>query len=66
MSSPATFSDDPWRPGQKVHILSGPFAGMDGAITWIDRQAGTVRVEIDFFGRPTPVDLTTAAIRPAG
>jgi transcription termination/antitermination protein NusG len=56
--------DDPWYLGQKIQITAGPFVGMEGMIYLIDRKAGIVRVKINVFGRPTPVELPFSDIKP--
>ena len=56
--------EDPWFLFQKVVITAGPFEGMEGVITLINRKEGLVRVSIDFFGRPTPVELSYSFIKP--
>jgi transcription termination/antitermination protein NusG len=49
--------DDAWQIGQKIEITDGPFIGFEGVIYLIDRKEHIVRVKVDFFTRPTPVEL---------
>lgn len=49
--------DDSWRIGQKIQITDGPFIGFEGVIYLIDRKERFVRVKVDFFTRPTPVEV---------
>ncbi len=49
--------EDSWRIGQKIQIIDGPFIGFEGVIYLIDRKEHIVRVKVDFFTRPTPVEL---------
>ena len=49
--------DDAWQIGQKIQITDGPFIGFEGVIYLIDRKEHIVRVKVDFFTRPTPVEL---------
>ncbi len=58
--------DDPWHIGQKVQITEGPFMGMEGVIYLIDRKEHIVRVKVDFFTRPTPVELPFSSLKQIG
>lgn len=62
----ATHSDskDSFYLGQKIMIVDGPFAGMEGIIYLIDRRVGIARVKINFFTRPTPVELQFSQMKP--
>jgi transcriptional antiterminator NusG len=48
--------------GSKVRITSGPFQRFTGTITEIDQQSRRVKVKVDIFGRPQPVELNFADI----
>ncbi len=43
--------------GEEVQIIAGAFNGQKGKIESIDYEKETLRVLIDFFGRPTPAEL---------
>jgi transcription termination/antitermination protein NusG len=43
--------------GSIVRITSGPFQRFTGTITEIDQQSRLVKVEIDIFGRPEPMEF---------
>jgi transcriptional antiterminator NusG len=43
--------------GEVVKINDGPFQNYNGAVEEIDAQAGKLKVNIDIFGRSTPVEL---------
>lgn len=43
--------------GQKVKVVDGPFAGMEGTIDSIDKENAKLNVLIDLFGQETPVEL---------
>lgn len=43
--------------GQKVRVLGGPFNDFHGTVSHIDTDKSQVRVMVDIFGRPTPVEL---------
>ncbi|HEV3262795.1 MAG TPA: KOW motif-containing protein [Gemmataceae bacterium] len=61
-----------FRQGDTVRIIDGTFAGMSGKVIG-DRDApmdhkcppGLVRVQLEIFGRPVPVELETDQIEPA-
>lgn len=43
--------------GQKVKVIEGPFKDLAGKVENIDMEKNKVRVKIEIFGMPTPVDL---------
>lgn len=42
---------------EKVKIIDGPFKGFQGVVEGINTEKGRVKVNVEIFGRPTPVDL---------
>lgn len=42
-------------PGQRVHILDGPFASFDGVVEAVDFGRHVAKIRVEVFGRPTPV-----------
>ncbi|MGO9723609.1 MAG: transcription termination/antitermination protein NusG [Methylocella sp.] len=52
------------KPGQKVKILSGPFADMIGELARID-GAGRVKLLLDVMGGKIPIMTTAALLSPA-
>jgi len=44
-------------PGDRVKVVKGPFAGMEGEVKEILSAKDKVRVELTVFGRPVPVEL---------
>ena len=48
--------------GETVRIKEGPFADFSGQITEINEDQLKVKVEVDIFGRPTPVELEFSQI----
>ena len=48
--------------GETDRIKEGPFADFSGQITEINEDQLKVKVEVDIFGRPTPVELEFAQI----
>ena len=57
-----------WALGEMVRIIGGPFVGFTGEVVAVD-AAGRIALDIDIFGRSTPVSLSEAdveAARPPG
>ncbi|MBN1899650.1 MAG: transcription termination/antitermination protein NusG [Spirochaetes bacterium] len=42
---------------ESVKITDGPFKGFQGVVEDINTEKGRVKVRVEIFGRPTPVDL---------
>ena len=42
--------------GQKVKLSGGAFDGFVGTVISVDAEAGKCKVEVEMFGRPTPLD----------
>ncbi|MGB5245252.1 MAG: KOW motif-containing protein [Woeseia sp.] len=49
--------------GETVEITEGSFAGLTGVVKEIDKDKGTVMLEVDVFGRPTPVEVHYSQIK---
>jgi transcription termination/antitermination protein NusG len=49
--------------GSVVEIIDGPFSDFKGQISEINRSKGKVKVIVNIFGRPTPVELDFVQIR---
>ena len=47
----------PFERGDRVKVREGTFASMEGEVKEILEAKGLVRVEIQIFGRPVPVEL---------
>jgi len=48
------------REGQIVRVIDGPFTGFRGEVKEVDEQ--TVKVDVQAYGRDTPVDLALGQI----
>ena len=46
-----------FRVGESVHVTSGPFNNFNGTVEEVHQEKGTVKVLVNIFGRPTPVEL---------
>ena len=51
-------------PGQRVRITVGQFEGYEGQVIGRDRISGEVIMEIEIFGRATPVDVREDLLEP--
>lgn len=49
--------------GDPVVILDGPFATYEGIINEIDKDRGKVKVNVNIFGRDTPVELDFVQVK---
>jgi transcription termination/antitermination protein NusG len=47
----------PFRPGQVVEVMEGPFTDFTGTVQEVYHDKGKVKVEVSLFGRPTSVEL---------
>jgi transcriptional antiterminator NusG len=43
--------------GDNVQIVDGPFKGMEGKVEAINNEKGKLKVNVNMFGRETPVEL---------
>ena len=43
--------------GEQVTIVDGPFKGMEGRVEVVDAEKGKLKVNVNMFGRETPVEL---------
>ncbi len=47
----------PFRVGQVVEVIGGPFSDFSGTVQDVYPEKGKVKVEVSLFGRPTSVEL---------
>lgn len=47
----------PFRVGQVVEVVEGPFSEFSGTVQEVDHDKGKVKVEVSLFGRPTNLEL---------
>ncbi len=43
--------------GEQVKVVDGPFANFPGVIEGINSEKGKLKVKVEIFGRPTPIEL---------
>ena len=51
--------------GDKVKVIAGPFANMDGVVKSIDMESQKIEVTLDLFGQETVVELGLTEIEAA-
>ena len=51
------------RPNDKVEVIDGPLNSFIGTVLSVDANAKKCRVNVEMFGRETPVDLEFSQIR---
>jgi len=51
--------------GERVKVVDGPFRDFTGTVEAVNPQRSRVRVAINVFGRPTPVDLDSIQVEAA-
>lgn len=47
----------PFRAGDQVKVVDGPFTDFSGTISEVNVERNRVKVMVSIFGRPTPVEL---------
>ena len=57
MESDAPHVKVSFKPGERVHVIDGPFNDFRGTVSDIDMDHAKVTVMVNFFGRDTPVEL---------
>ena len=53
----------PFRAGQAVEVIQGPFTDFSGTVQEVYPEKGKVKVEVSLFGRPTSVELDFTQLR---
>ena len=46
-----------------MRIFDGPFKDYEGKVTDIDEEQGKIKVNINLFGRDTPVELDSLQVK---
>jgi len=55
-------ADVPFKVGETVKVIDGPFADFVGSVDEINAERGKLRVLVSIFGRPTAVELDIAQV----
>ena len=53
----------PFRVGEVVEVMQGPFTDFSGTVQEVYPEKGKVKVEVSLFGRPTSVELDFTQLR---
>lgn len=51
--------------GDQVIVTDGPFKGMEGKVEVVDEEKGKLKVNVNMFGRETPVELDFVQVKNA-
>jgi transcriptional antiterminator NusG len=49
--------DIPFKMGEHVRVIDGPFTDFSGVVDEVNPEKGKLKVMVSIFGRPTPVEL---------
>jgi len=63
-SRTAEVSDIPFKAGDPVKVIDGPFADFSGFVSEVNMERKKIKVMVSIFGRPTPVELDFLQIEP--
>jgi transcriptional antiterminator NusG len=55
--------DIPYKVGEAVKVIDGPFSDFAGTVSEINPERKTLKVMVSVFGRPTPVELNFLQVR---
>lgn len=55
-----------YKSGDRVRIKSGPFASFTGEVREVSPDGAAVKVEVEVFGRGTPLELSRDEVEAAG
>jgi len=54
----------PYRVGDHVKVMDGPFSDFNGIVDEVNQERGTLKVMVTIFGRETPVELDFLQVEP--
>ncbi|MFH2035605.1 MAG: transcription termination/antitermination protein NusG [Candidatus Zixiibacteriota bacterium] len=63
-SRTAEVVDVPYKAGDSVKVIDGPFADFAGFISEVNLERKKIKVMVSIFGRPTPVELDFLQVEP--
>ena len=63
-SRTAEVTDVPYKAGDAVKVIDGPFADFSGFVSEVNMERKKIKVMVSIFGRPTPVELDFLQIEP--
>ena len=56
-------SDIPYKVGEAVKVIDGPFTDFSGVVNEINPERGKLKVMVSIFGRSTPVELNFLQVK---
>ena len=56
--------DIPYKVGDYVEVIDGPFSQFNGRVEEVYPEKGKVKVVVSLFGRPTPLELDYLQLQP--
>jgi transcriptional antiterminator NusG len=56
-------ADVPFKVGEHVRVIDGPFSDFTGVVDAVNAERGKVKVMVSIFGRATPVELDFLQIK---
>ncbi len=63
-AGPAVDEEMPYKVGDYVEVVDGPFTQFNGRIEEVFPEKGKVKVVVSLFGRPTPLELNYLQLKP--
>lgn len=61
----AEITEVPYRVGDPVKVIDGPFTDFSGVVSEVNMERKKVKVMVSIFGRPTPVELDFLQVQSA-
>jgi transcriptional antiterminator RfaH len=58
-------SPEPWTPGDRVEIQSGPLKGLLATVLTVMPRRRRIKLLIDFLSQQSPVEMPLAALKPS-
>ena len=52
-----------YEPGDMIVVIAGAWEGTDGVITAVNPQKQTVTINVELFGRETPVEISFLEVK---
>ena len=64
VSGPVADEEIPYKVGDYVEVVDGPFTQFNGRVEEVYPEKGKVKVVVSLFGRPTPLELDYLQLKP--
>jgi transcriptional antiterminator NusG len=63
-SRPKETAEVPYKVGEHVKVIDGPFTDFTGVVDEVNGERGKLKVMVSIFGRATPVELDFLQVSP--